>query len=615
MEVMALSVKLKEEGAATVESALKKLRLSTLLTSVSIGTTLTLALRKLVDATSEAQAVQAQLGNALRATDSAAGQTLDSLNAHAASLQAITTFGDEAINKAQARLLSYTSIVGENFTRATEVVLDYAAAFNTDLVQASEAVGKALNYPTQGLGLLSKQGFIFTESQKEQIKFFEETNQLAKAQAIIFEELESVTKGAAAAQRNTLGGALKALQNAWGDLFEISRESSQGIIDAIEGITATLPKLRAALNDTFLAWGVLLVDIELGIARLSKSLAESNLRWAEFFSNVTFGLAADGLRAQETKRLQQAEMDLAALETLKLERQQKIAAAVNGVTTATQAHTRAVREQIPATIAVTDADRLRETGLRQMAATYPLLLERLRAYRRELALEREQTTREQREQGERRQAQFGISALIPAPADLSKAFKPLTEETRRAVERAQFGEVVRKTLADSVTSGVEDGFASGIAAAIASGRISDAWRAMGQAIIQNIASAMAQVALKAIQFGTLLEKVRAFMVANPAAAVATAAALLAFAYANGGKAESAGMAVGGGRGGAMFAPTMSPMTSQPTQIIFGQTSATTAAGMTPRSATNVTIIGPDDPKAQRAIEELITKGNRRGTLG
>jgi hypothetical protein len=267
------------------------------------------------------------------------------------------------------------------------------------------------------------------------------------------------------------------------------------------------------------------------------------------------------------------------------------------------------------TIRLTDVERLRETGLRQMSATYASLIDRLRAYRRELALERERTMREQREQGERRQAQFGISALIPAPADLSKAFKPLTEETRRAVERAQFGEIVRETLADSVTSGVEDGFASGIAAAIASGRISDAWRAMGQAIIQNIASAMAQVAIKTLKFAEILSKIRETLISNPLLAVAASAALLAFAYANGGKAESAGMAVGGGRGGAMFAPTMSPMTSQPTQVIFGQTSATTAAGMTPRSATNVTIIGPDDPKAQRAIEELITKGNRRGTLG
>jgi hypothetical protein len=52
-----------------------------------------------------------------------------------------------------------------------------------------------------------------------------------------------------------------------------------------------------------------------------------------------------------------------------------------------------------------------------------------------------------------------------------------------------------------------------------------------------------------------------------------------------------------------------------TQLIFGQTSATTAAGMTPRQSMNVTVIGPNDPSAQRAIQELMTKANSRGRVG
>ena len=51
------------------------------------------------------------------------------------------------------------------------------------------------------------------------------------------------------------------------------------------------------------------------------------------------------------------------------------------------------------------------------------------------------------------------------------------------------------------------------------------------------------------------------------------------------------------------------------QIIFGATSATTAAGMQPRSSTNVTIIGPNDPSAQRAMQELLAKANSRGRVG
>jgi uncharacterized protein (DUF2147 family) len=141
---------------------------------------------------------------------------------------------------------------------------------------------------------------------------------------------------------------------------------------------------------------------------------------------------------------------------------------------------------------------------------------------------------------------------------------------------------------------------------------------MGQAIVQNMASAMAKVALASIKFGTMMEKIRTFMVANPALAVAAAAAMLAFAYANGGKAQSGSLGVTGGVGGGTFAamPSMGGQgDGSVTRLLFGQTSATTAAGMQPRTATNVTIIGPDDPKAQRAIEELITKGQRRGTLG
>lgn len=181
------------------------------------------------------------------------------------------------------------------------------------------------------------------------------------------------------------------------------------------------------------------------------------------------------------------------------------------------------------------------------------------------------------------------------------------------VQATQMSESIRSTLGAGVTSGIQDAFTSGIQAAISSGKISDAWKAMGQAIIQNIASAMAQVALKALNFAQLMASIQKFMVANPIAAVVAATALLAFAYANGGKASSSNMTMAGGAGGLSYgagSPSMMPTQ----QIIFGQTSATTAAGMTPRSATNVTIIGPNDPSAQRAMQELLAKADSRGRL-
>ena len=268
-----------------------------------------------------------------------------------------------------------------------------------------------------------------------------------------------------------------------------------------------------------------------------------------------------------------------------------------------------------ATVLLTDAERLRETGMRRMADAYKSVIDRIRELRKEMEKERK---REAEEKKEKAIATVGISAAIPAPRELAGAFRALTESEEMQVALAQFGQQINDTLAETVENNIVDGLTSGIAAALSTGRIADAWKAMSQAIIQNLASAMVKVALAAIRFGTLMEKIRTFMVANPALAVASAAAMLAFAYANGGKAQSTDTGFTGGRGGGQIAPLASGMGTGDgtvTRLIFGQTSATTAAGMTPRQATNVTIIGPDDPKAQRAIEELIRKGQTRGTLG
>jgi len=195
-------------------------------------------------------------------------------------------------------------------------------------------------------------------------------------------------------------------------------------------------------------------------------------------------------------------------------------------------------------------------------------------------------------------------------ADSAAAFAYQMDQQANAMKDS-----IRNTLAVGVTTSLEDAFTSGIAAAISSGRIADAWKAMGQSIIQNIASAMVQVAIKAINFAKMLASIQKFMVANPIAAVVAATALLAFAYANGGKASSGGMSMTGGTGGLQYSATGSMANNPVQQIIFGATSATTAAGMQPRQAMNVTIIGPNDPQAQRALQEMMTKANSRGRIG
>ena len=179
--------------------------------------------------------------------------------------------------------------------------------------------------------------------------------------------------------------------------------------------------------------------------------------------------------------------------------------------------------------------------------------------------------------------------------------------------KISMAEVIAKDLGAGISDGLLNGLAGGIQAAIMSGRISDLWKTMAQVFVGEISSMMAKVAMVYIQNAAFIKKIQATLISNPFAAIAAAAAMLAFAYANGGKAQGGSTTFAGGAGGLSTGMTAPALPTQ--QIIFGATSATTAAGMTPRQSMNVTVIGPNDPSAQRAIQELMTKANSRGRIG
>lgn len=192
--------------------------------------------RKYVAATVEAERVQTQLTAALKSTGGVAGQTITALNAHADALKKLTAFDDEAINGAQALLLTFTKIRGDTFPKATEAVLDLATAMHTDLNSAAIQVGKALNDPILGMTALTRSGIQFTAQQKAMVKQLVESNNIIGAQKIILKELENQFGGSARAARGTLGGALSALGNAFDDLFEATGPAADHLRDAVEGL-------------------------------------------------------------------------------------------------------------------------------------------------------------------------------------------------------------------------------------------------------------------------------------------------------------------------------------------------------------------------------------------
>lgn len=198
--------------------------------------------RGAIQATVEQERVTAQLDQTLRSTGRYTPELSQQMQDYASSLQQVTIFGDEALIGAQAMLLTFTQIGGETFPRAQEAILDVATAMGTDLRAATIQVGKALNDPVRGVTALAESGIQFTDAQRDMIKEMVETNRVAEAQALILNELEVQFGGSARAARDTLGGSLASLRNAFGDLLEgdAGGEGVKGATQAINDLTDVL---------------------------------------------------------------------------------------------------------------------------------------------------------------------------------------------------------------------------------------------------------------------------------------------------------------------------------------------------------------------------------------
>ena len=219
-------------------SLIKGLLLGQLIGSAIGGAVDILTGKKFVEATAEQDKVLAQLQARLASTGHAAGLSAEELTKLASELQRTTTYGDEAVISAEALLLSFTRIGRDIFPDATRAVLDMATAMDQDLRSTVIQVGKALNDPIKGIDALRRVGVAFTELQKETIKTLVETGRAADAQRLILKELQAEFGGSAVAARDTLGGALQGLKNAFGDLFEV--ENAGVLKQAIEDLTSAL---------------------------------------------------------------------------------------------------------------------------------------------------------------------------------------------------------------------------------------------------------------------------------------------------------------------------------------------------------------------------------------
>jgi hypothetical protein len=264
---------------------------------------------KFITSTEEAEKAQQQLATAVQATGGKAGYSVDQLMQLATGLEHVTAYGDEAVEGAQALLLTFTRVGHDTFPRATEAVLDMATALGMDLDSAARLVGRALNDPIKGVSSLSRTVGTFDASERAAIKSMVEHNNVAGAQALILDKLEGKFGGAAQAARGTLGGALSALDEAFGDLFESTGSGSDQLRGSVESLIKTFQDpqfIQAVQGFGSLIFGMITM-VANGISATWGQL-KSFLSWLQAQANT--GHTASAVEAQ----LEQEKAALAKLE-------------------------------------------------------------------------------------------------------------------------------------------------------------------------------------------------------------------------------------------------------------------------------------------------------------
>lgn len=177
----------------------------------------------------------------------------------------------------------------------------------------------------------------------------------------------------------------------------------------------------------------------------------------------------------------------------------------------------------------------------------------------------------------------------------------------------------RQQFAAQVSNALIDGFASGIEQAIASGSIGDGFAALTGSLLSGLGSAMVEFGKASLIASNLMKAIFAALGGlNPGGAATASIAMIAIGSALRGVAARAfGAMGGGGHGGSgrsfgSLGTAASASSGAATRLVFGSNSLSTAAGMEPRFAGQIIVIGEDDPRAQRAITNILRNAEGRG---
>jgi len=230
-------------------------RMSGIGKALTVGVTLPLlaAGAAAVKGAQEQAAAMAQVETAIKSMGNTAGRTAEELAKQADALEMNSLFeGDIILKQVTANLLTFGNVAGEVFDRAQQAAVDMATRLGSEPQAAAIMLGKALNDPIKGVTALTKAGVQLSAAQKEQIKAFVKTGEVAKAQAIILDELEKQFGGAAKAAADT---------TPW-------RQAQVAINQTAEQFGAILLPMLPAISDAIIRVAQAIADLSPGMQQL-----------------------------------------------------------------------------------------------------------------------------------------------------------------------------------------------------------------------------------------------------------------------------------------------------------------------------------------------------------
>lgn len=160
-----------------------------------------------VQAITEANKAYSILDNTIKVTGADSWTSLEEMDSLSKKMADSTNYSVTEIQEMQSVLLGFTNIQEGAFEDASNAVLDMATVMGMDLKSAVQTVGKALDDPINGLDSLRRQGFKFTDEQKEELAQLVKNGKQLEAQKIILDSLAT-----------SYGGASKAGQTAFARL-------------------------------------------------------------------------------------------------------------------------------------------------------------------------------------------------------------------------------------------------------------------------------------------------------------------------------------------------------------------------------------------------------------